>query len=83
MMMDGMKEEFDLVQTKGEEASQNKKDFKHAETEIEEHYLEKLEDDTPDDTEIRMHTYLKEHAIDVLVRCNEEKRSSLNLIWEE
>jgi predicted transcriptional regulator len=83
MMMEGMKEEFDLVQTKGEEASQNKKEFKHAETEIEEHYLEKLEEDAPDDTEVLVHALLKEHAIDVLVRCNEEKRSALNLIWEE
>jgi len=83
MMIDGMKEEFDLVQTKAEEASQSKKEFKHAETEIEESYLEKLEEDAPDATEILMRTCLKEHAIDVLVRCTEEKRAYTNLIWEE
>ena len=77
-----MKAEFDLVQAKAAESSQNARDFKHAATEIEEQYLEKLKDETLD-TNILVHSYLRQHAIDVLVRCNEQKRSYQNLIWED
>ena len=53
-------------------------------TEIEEHYLEKLDDKDSKSLETNQMIFkqLKEHAVDLVVRCTSKKRKYMNFIWD-
>jgi len=71
-----------LIQVRNGEVAKKGREFKDASTEIEMHYLPKL--DAPmDDTNMIVFWALKEHAIDLITRLNPSKRSYQNMMWEE
>ena len=85
MLQNGMADDFVLIQMKAGEVLKNRKDFADVATEIEEVYLEKAEAPSDDTLETNQLLYkcLKEHAIDLIVRCNSKKRTYMDMIWEE
>jgi hypothetical protein len=74
MMQDGINDDFALIQIKSGEMLKNRKEFKDNSTIIEEHYLEKLPNSSTE-TNDELFKCLKEHAIDMIVRCNQKKRN--------
>ena len=84
MMQDGMKDDFALIQIKSGEILKNRKEFQDRSTFIEEVYLEKNAEpeDAAINTTLVLYKTIKEHAIDMIVRCNSKKRNYQNMMWE-